>query len=85
MQGYENGFYVGGRVFDNVTKYMRIYKEEISDRCSRWCVPTTRRRRWHSRPITTTATALRSSPARATLRINFAAKVNVAMNVPIAY
>ena len=29
MQGYENGFYVGGCLFDNVTKDMRIYKEEI--------------------------------------------------------
>src|SRR6266699_277423 len=29
MQGYENGFYIGGCLFDNVTKDMRIYKEEI--------------------------------------------------------
>jgi len=29
MQGYENGFYVGGCLFDNVTKDMRIYEEEI--------------------------------------------------------
>ena len=29
MQGYENGFYMGGCLFDNVTKNMRIYKEEI--------------------------------------------------------
>lgn len=29
MQGYENGFYVGGCLFDHVTKDMRIYKEEI--------------------------------------------------------
>ncbi len=29
MQGYENGFYVGGCLFDNVTKDMRIYKDEI--------------------------------------------------------
>ena len=29
LQGYENGFYIGGCLFDNVTKYMRIYKEEI--------------------------------------------------------
>src|ERR1700726_4394657 len=29
MQGYENGFYMGGCLFDNVTKEMRIYKEEI--------------------------------------------------------
>src|SRR6201985_1916646 len=29
MQGYEKGFYLGGCLFDNVTKDMRIYKEEI--------------------------------------------------------
>ena len=29
LQGYENGFYIGGCLFDNVTKDMRIYKEEI--------------------------------------------------------
>ncbi len=29
MQGYENGFYLGSCLFDNVTKDMRIYKEEI--------------------------------------------------------
>jgi len=29
MQGYENGFYLGGCLFDEVTAEMRIYKEEI--------------------------------------------------------
>jgi malonate-semialdehyde dehydrogenase (acetylating)/methylmalonate-semialdehyde dehydrogenase len=29
MQGYENGYFMGGCLFDNVTKDMRIYKEEI--------------------------------------------------------
>ena len=29
LQGYENGFYIGGCLFDHVTKNMRIYKEEI--------------------------------------------------------
>jgi malonate-semialdehyde dehydrogenase (acetylating)/methylmalonate-semialdehyde dehydrogenase len=29
MQGYENGFYMGGCLFDEVTTSMRIYKEEI--------------------------------------------------------
>lgn len=28
-QGYENGFYMGGCLFDNVTPEMKIYKEEI--------------------------------------------------------
>ena len=37
MQGYENGFYIGGCLFDHVTKDMRIYKENIwsSSLCSR--------------------------------------------------
>ncbi|HXW20974.1 MAG TPA: CoA-acylating methylmalonate-semialdehyde dehydrogenase [Roseiarcus sp.] len=29
MQGYEGGFYMGGCLFDGVTRDMRIYKEEI--------------------------------------------------------
>src|SRR3546814_8655139 len=29
MQGYENGFFVGGCLFDRVTSDMDIYKEEI--------------------------------------------------------
>jgi len=29
MQGYENGFFLGGCLFDEVTPDMRIYKEEI--------------------------------------------------------
>jgi malonate-semialdehyde dehydrogenase (acetylating)/methylmalonate-semialdehyde dehydrogenase len=29
LQGYENGFFIGGSLFDRVTPGMRIYKEEI--------------------------------------------------------
>ena len=29
MQGYENGYYLGGTIFDHVTTDMTIYKEEI--------------------------------------------------------
>ena len=29
LQGYENGFFIGGCLFDHVTPEMRIYKEEI--------------------------------------------------------
>lgn len=29
MQGYENGYYLGGSLFDNVTPDMRSYREEI--------------------------------------------------------
>ncbi len=28
-QGYENGFFIGGSLFDHVTADMKIYKEEI--------------------------------------------------------
>jgi malonate-semialdehyde dehydrogenase (acetylating)/methylmalonate-semialdehyde dehydrogenase len=29
LQGYENGFFLGGSLFDNVTPEMKIYKDEI--------------------------------------------------------
>jgi malonate-semialdehyde dehydrogenase (acetylating)/methylmalonate-semialdehyde dehydrogenase len=29
LQGYENGYFIGGSLFDHVTPSMRIYKEEI--------------------------------------------------------
>ena len=29
IQGYENGYFVGPTLFDNVKKHMQIYKEEI--------------------------------------------------------
>jgi malonate-semialdehyde dehydrogenase (acetylating)/methylmalonate-semialdehyde dehydrogenase len=29
LQGYENGFFIGGSLFDNVTPAMKIYQEEI--------------------------------------------------------
>ena len=29
IQGYENGYFIGGCLFDQVSKDMRIYKEEI--------------------------------------------------------
>jgi malonate-semialdehyde dehydrogenase (acetylating)/methylmalonate-semialdehyde dehydrogenase len=29
LQGYENGFFIGGSLFDNVTPEMRIYQDEI--------------------------------------------------------
>ena len=85
MQGYENGFYIGGRLFDNVTKDMRIYKEEIfgpvlsvvraNDYDEALRLPT----------IMNMATALRSLPATA-MRRGISSTVNVGMvgvNVPI--
>ena len=29
MQGYENGYFIGGSLFDHVTTGMKIYQEEI--------------------------------------------------------
>ncbi|MFX6834731.1 aldehyde dehydrogenase family protein, partial [Acinetobacter baumannii] len=29
LQGYENGYFLGGTLFDRVTKDMAIYKQEI--------------------------------------------------------
>ena len=29
MQGYEDGYFIGGTLFDHVTPDMKIYKEEI--------------------------------------------------------
>ena len=29
LQGYENGYFIGGSLFDNVTTDMSIYREEI--------------------------------------------------------
>src|SRR5690606_28833125 len=29
LQGYDDGFFIGGSLFDNVTPDMKIYKEEI--------------------------------------------------------
>ena len=35
LQGYENGYFIGGCLFDHV-KDMKIYKEEILDQFCRW-------------------------------------------------
>ena len=93
MQGYENGFYLGGCLFDNVTKDMRIYKEEIFGPVLS-VVRAQRLRRGASDCATTTNTATASpfSPAtamrRATLRARFKVGmigVNVPIPVPVAY
>ncbi len=69
MQGYEKGFYLGGSLFDNVTKDMRIYKEEIFGARA---LGRARARLQGSAGAAvgsaTTATASPSSPATATPR-----------------
>lgn len=69
MQGYENGFYVGGCLFDNVTKDMRIYKEEIfGPVLSVLRADTYEEALKLTSTTTNTATAPRSSPATAMRR-----------------
>ncbi len=71
LQGYENGFFIGGCVFDEVKPEMRIYKEEIfGPVLSVVRAPiSTARQSWSA--TTNTATAPRSSPATATPRASF--------------
>ena len=68
LQGYENGFFIGGSLFDDVTPEMRIYKEEIfGPVLSVVRAPDFETRSsWSTN--TNTATAPRSSPATATPR-----------------
>ena len=68
MQGYENGFYMGGCLFDNVTKDMRIYKEEIFGPVLSVVRPKNTTRPWRSATTTNMAMGSPSSPATATPR-----------------
>ena len=45
LQGYENGYFLGGSLFDNVGTDMRIYGKKSSARCWAWCA----RRTWRAR------------------------------------
>ena len=44
MQGYENGYFMGGCLFDNVTATCASTRKRSSDRCCRWCAPRPMRR-----------------------------------------
>ena len=70
LQGYENGFFLGGCLFDDVKPEMRIYKEEIFGPV----LSVVRAPDFDSAPssstTTNTATAPRSSRATATPRAN---------------
>ena len=69
LQGYENGFFLGGCLFDNVTPEMRIYKEEIfGPVLSVVRVPDYDSARSSWSTTTNSATAPRSSPATAMRR-----------------
>jgi malonate-semialdehyde dehydrogenase (acetylating)/methylmalonate-semialdehyde dehydrogenase len=68
MQGYENGYFIGGCLFDNVTRDMDIYKEGDLRPGAVGGARQPMRRRCATRWSTNTATAPRSSPATATPR-----------------
>ena len=69
MQGYENGFFMGACLFDQVTPDMRIYKEEIfGPVLSVRARARLRGGSARSPTITNTAMASRSTPATATRR-----------------
>ena len=57
MQGYEQGYYMGGCLFDKVKTDMQIYKEEIFGPSCPLCARKVTRRRLQHRPIMNTATA----------------------------
>jgi malonate-semialdehyde dehydrogenase (acetylating)/methylmalonate-semialdehyde dehydrogenase len=44
LQGYENGFFIGGTLFDRVTPDMRSTRKRSSARSCRSCAPTVRGR-----------------------------------------
>ncbi len=46
LQGYENGFFIGGTLFDHVKPDMRIYKEEIFGPVLSSCAPAISMKRW---------------------------------------
>ena len=66
LQGYEDGFFVGPHLFDNVTTDMDIYKQEILALFCRWSAPKPTRKPSATPWITSTATVPRSSPVTVT-------------------
>jgi malonate-semialdehyde dehydrogenase (acetylating)/methylmalonate-semialdehyde dehydrogenase len=91
MQGYENGFFIGGCLFDNVTRDMDIYKERSSVRCCRWCAPTYEealrpgdgaRIRQRHRDLTRDGDTARDFVSRINIGM---VGVNVPIPVPLAY
>ena len=69
FQGYENGYYLGGCLFDRVTPAMKIYQDEIFGPVLVGRAHAGLRERGRDRQSSTsTATGSRSSPATATPR-----------------
>jgi malonate-semialdehyde dehydrogenase (acetylating)/methylmalonate-semialdehyde dehydrogenase len=86
LQGYENGFFIGPSLFDNVKPDMKTYQEEIFGPVLQIVRANTFEEAVACRASTSTATASPSSPATAAPRASSPRKVNVGMvgiNVPI--
>ena len=67
LQGYERGFFLGGSLFDRVTKDMTIYRDRnLRPGPIAWCARAASRRPPISSTATNTATAPPSSPATET-------------------
>ena len=78
MQGYENGFFVGPCLFDNVTKDMSIYKEEIFGPV----LSTVRAKTYEEALFTRDGDAARDFVSRINVGM---VGVNVPIPVPLAY
>src|SRR6516164_770532 len=61
LQGYENGNFMGGCLFDEVKPSMRIYREGYSGPCCPSCAPRTTKRPCDCPPTMNMATASPSS------------------------
>ena len=68
MQGYENGFYMGGACSTTSRGTCASTRKRFSDPSCPWCAPKPMRRACNSPTTTSMATALPSSPATATRR-----------------
>ena len=69
LQGYENGNFMGGCLFDDVTpEHANLQGRNLRTRFCRWFAPRITRKPCGCRPSTNTATASRSSRATATRR-----------------
>jgi hypothetical protein len=70
LQGYENGFFFGGCLFDESSPRCGSTRRRSLGRCSRSCAAPISTARPSSSTTTNTAMASRSSPATATPRAN---------------
>ena len=72
VKGYENGYFIGGSLFDNVTPEMTIIKKKFLDLCLLSSVLKTIKRLFNLLMNINTVTAVQSSPVMAMLHVNIA-------------